>query len=67
MPDKLLVPVPFDLPSKTGEIMLWFNDDNQKLKRLIYEIRSEGNSNISLRRWRFDTMIDLSNIISFRF
>lgn len=66
--NNLIVPISIKTPSKTSEIMLWFNDKNQKLKRLIYEIRSEGDSDmLNLRRWHFHDVIYPSNIISFRF
>ena len=50
----IMTPLMHPLPSKTKEIMLWFNDNNQKLKRIVYEIKKGNNSrNLILRHWRF--------------
>ena len=50
----LILPPPEDLPQKVIEIMNWFADSTQPLKRLVYSIRLEKNStSLTLDNLRF--------------
>lgn len=56
----LMVPPPKGLPGKTKEIMNWFADHTQPLKRMVYTIQpEEGSTALDLKHLRFHGLIDL--------
>lgn len=51
---ELMVPPPQNLPRKTKDIMNWFSDNTQILKRLVYAIEPlEGRTGFNLKHLRF--------------
>jgi hypothetical protein len=56
---RILTPLTHPLPSKTKEIALWLSDSNQRLKKIVYEIKKDNNSTkLNLNYWRFHGLIN---------
>jgi len=57
---KLIVPPPANLPNKAKDIMDWFSDNNQTLKRLAYKIEFlENRAGFNLKHLRFHGSNDM--------